>query len=129
RIEALLAQDAALSREQRQRLEYVRLRNLGIAGEMREALDGFSRLLHQDMPSGLKVNAFATSASIAANLEDWPAAFAWLDQTLGRLPQSTDRAGRLLGVASCLHSLLCETGKAREFALRALAMVEDGDDQ
>src|SRR5690606_3118177 len=53
RIEALLAQDAALSREQRQRLEYVRLRNLGIAGEMREALDGFSRLLHQDMPSGL----------------------------------------------------------------------------
>src|SRR5690606_10480956 len=99
-----------------------------IAGEMGEALDGFSRLLHRDMPSGLKVNAFATAASIAANLEDWPAAFAWLDQSLAQLPQSPDRAARVLGGASYLHSLLGETGKAREFALRARAMVEDGDD-
>lgn len=129
RIEALVAQGAALSQEQRQRLEYVRLRNLGIAGEMREALDGFARLLHEDMPPGLKVNAFATAASIAANLEDWPAAFEWLGESLAQLPASPDRAARVLGVASYLHSLLGESDKAREFALRALALVEDGDDQ
>src|SRR5690606_32203329 len=129
RIEALAAQQAALSPEQRQRVEYVRLHNLGVAGQLREALDGFSTLLDQEMPPGLKVHAFATAASIAANREDWPAAFNWLGEALVSLPEAPDDAARVLGVASYLYSLLGEAEKAREFALRGLTMVEGGGDQ
>src|SRR5690606_40695628 len=39
RIEALAAQQATLSPEQRQRVEYVRLHNLGIDGQLRGAPD------------------------------------------------------------------------------------------
>lgn len=129
RIQALADRQDELSREQRQRLEYVRLRNLGIAGRLKEAVEGFDRLLREEMPAKLKVKAFSTAASIAANLEDWTMAFTWLGEALSYVPEVPDDAPRVLGMASYLHSLVGETDKARELALRGLAMVEESGDQ
>src|SRR5690606_31835074 len=45
------------------------------------------------------------------------------------VPEVPDDAPRVLGMASYLHSLVGETDKARELALRGLAMVEESGDQ
>ena len=129
RIQALADRLDELTPTQRQRLEYVRLRNLGIAGRLEEAVEGFAELLREEMPPSLKVKAFATGSSVAANLEDWTTAFTWLGEALAYVTEAPDDAARVLGMASYLHSLVGETGKARELALRGLAMVEGGDDR
>ncbi|MDH5833478.1 diguanylate cyclase [Luteimonas kalidii] len=128
RIEALAAQPVEMSAEQRQRVEFVRLRNLGIAGAPRDAIEGFETLLREPMPAPLRVRAYTTAISIAANVEDWSLAFRWLSEALAFLPEAPGESARLLGVASYLHTLVGETGKARELALRGLSLVEGGDD-
>jgi diguanylate cyclase (GGDEF)-like protein len=127
KIRALGSLDA-LTPEQRRRVEYVRLRNLGIAGDERGALKGLSVLLGQDLPAGLRVRVYATAINLAANVEDWPLAFKWLNEGLAYLHEAPDESGALLGVASYLHTLVGETAKARELALQALAQVESGKD-
>ena len=128
RIEALAGQMGVLSAQQRQRVEFVRLRNLGISGAPRDAIDGFEALFREPIPAPLRVRAYATAISIAANVEDWPLAFRWLSEALAFLPDAPGESARLLGVASYLHTLVGETDKARELALRGLSLVEGGED-
>lgn len=128
RIEVLSAKLDALTPVQRQRIEFVRLRNLGLAGSETAALQGLTELLKQDMSSALRLRVYATAISIAANVENWTLAFAWLNDALAYLPQTPAESGRLLGIASYLHTLVGETGKSRELALRELREVESGDD-
>jgi diguanylate cyclase (GGDEF)-like protein len=118
----------AFSEAQRRRLEFVRLRNYALAGEDAAALEGFAGLLDQDLPVDLRLRVYTTATSIAANVEDWTLAFTWLSDGLAYMAQAPDGAPGLLGVASYLHALVGETGKARDFALRALELVENGDD-
>ena len=114
-----------LTPEQRARVEFVRLRNLGLAGREPAALQGFSRLLQQaEMPAALRVRAYTTAISIAANVEDWPRAFGWLSEGLEYLPDAPESAPALLGAASYLHTLVGEIGKARDLARQALDAVE-----
>lgn len=126
KIDALSSRLDALTPDQRHRIEFVRLRNLGIAGDERRALKGFADLLKQNLPAALRVRVYTTAISIAANVEDWPLAFRWLNEGLSYLPKAPEESPRLLGVASYLHTLVGETGKARELALRGLAQIEAG---
>ena len=130
KIAALKQRGDALSIGQRQRIEYVRLRNLGLSGDERGALEGFTALLRQDMPAPQRIRAYTTAISVAANIEDWPRAFNWLSKGLEHLAEAPAEAPKLLGVASYLHTLVGETGKAKELALRGLQQLEStGDDE
>jgi diguanylate cyclase (GGDEF)-like protein len=126
RIAALASRPEALTPGQRQRIEFVRLRNLALADEQPAALDGLGALLRQDLPAPLRVRVHTTAISIAANLEKWTEAFALLGSGLEHLPEAPAEAPALLGAASYLHTLVGEHGKARELALDALAAVEAG---
>ena len=128
RIEALAARRSDLGTEQQQRLQLVHLRNLGLAAKEQEALEGFTRLLEEDLAPSLRVRAYITGISIAANVEDWPLAFSWLGEALSYLSQAPDEAGRLFGVASYLHTLVGEIPKARDLAMQGLDHVEGQGD-
>ena len=128
KITSLASRRETLSSEQRQRIDYVRLRNLGLAGQHAAALQGLTALLREDMPPSLHVRVYTTAISLAANAEDWPQAFAWLGEGLSLLPKAPDEAARLLSVASYLHTLVGETDKARSLALRALDAAQSGSD-
>src|SRR5690606_3202521 len=116
-----------LSPEQRARVEFVRLRNLGLAGKEPAALEGFARpLQQQEIPPAQRERTYTTAISIAANVEDWPRAFGWLSEGLEYLPDAPERAPELLGVASYLHTLVGEIGKARDLARQGLEAVQSG---
>ena len=130
RIRALDAKRDALSVGQRQRIEYVRLRNVGMAGDQSAALEGLRALLREEMAADLRVRIATTAISLAANVEDWTRAFALLNEALPYLPEAPGESARLLGGASYLHTLVGETGKARELALQAVdAAQATGDAQ
>ncbi|NDK39052.1 diguanylate cyclase [Pseudoxanthomonas gei] len=128
KIGALASRLDALTPLQRHRIDYVRLRNRALAGDQPAALKGLAELLKQDLPVPLRVRIYTTATSVAANLEDWPRAFAWLNEGLKYLHETPTEAARLLGAASYLHTLVGETGRARELALQALQIVEKQDD-
>ncbi|MEO8365734.1 MAG: diguanylate cyclase [Pseudoxanthomonas sp.] len=128
KIEALAQQRSALTPLQRQRIDFVSLRNRALAGDQPAALKGLTELLKQDLPVPLRVRVYTTATGVAANLEDWPLAFAWLNEGLKYLHESPAESARLLGAASYLHTLVGETGRARELALQALQIVEKQDD-
>ncbi|MGN7724859.1 diguanylate cyclase [Luteimonas sp. 22616] len=128
KIAALAPQRSALTPLQRHRIDFVRLRNRALAGDQPAALKGLAELLKQDLPVPLRVRVYTTATGVAANLEDWPLAFAWLNDGLKYLHESPVESARLLGAASYLHTLVGETGRARELALQALHIVEKGDD-
>ena len=129
KIGALASRPGALTQVQRHRVEYVRLRNLGLAGKQSEALDGLAKLLREELSAALRVRVYTTAISIAANVENWTLAFALLGEGLPYLPDAPAEAPGLLGAASYLHTLVGETDKARELALRALDAVEAGTDR
>ncbi len=129
KIEGLSSQPGAFTSEQRNRIEFVRLRNLGLAGDERAALKGMSDLLKRELPANLRIRFSATAINIAANIEDWPLAFTWLNESMSYLPEAPEESAILLTVASYLHSLVGESGKARDLALRALSQAEAGDDR
>src|SRR5690606_1616776 len=126
RIDALEPHLDALSPEQRVRVEFVRLRSLGLAGREEEALDGFTALLQREMPAALRLRTLTTAITVAANTGDWPLAFDWLNQGLEYVPQAPEAAPGLLGVASYLHTLVGEIDKARELGRQGLAAVQAG---
>lgn len=124
RIRALDAKRDALSAAQRQRVDYIRLRNVGVAGDQRAALEGLRELLRGEMAADLRVRIHTTAISLAANLEDWTLAFGLLNEALPYLPEAPAESARLLGGASYLHTLVGETGRARELALQAVEAAQ-----
>ncbi len=127
-IERLAPRRDALSPGQQHRVEFVRMRNLALAGNERAALEGLEDLLRQPLSASLRIRVYTTAISVAANVEDWPLAFTWLSQALSYLPEAPEESARLLGAASYLHTLVGEIDKARELALQALPQAEAGDD-
>lgn len=128
RITALAPDMNTLTSEQRQRVEYVRLRNLAIAGDQKSALTGLQALLQQRMPAPLRVRIYATAISIASNVGRWKLAYQWLNDSLPYLPTAGDDAPRMLMTASYLNGLVGEDAMAREFATKALQQAEHGHD-
>lgn len=128
KIGALASRLDALTPLQRHRIDYVRLRNRALAGDQPAALKGLAELLKQDLPVPLRVRVYTTATGVAANLEDWALAFAWLNEGLKYLHESPAESAKLLGAASYLHTLVGETERARELALQALQIVEKQDD-
>jgi diguanylate cyclase (GGDEF)-like protein len=128
KIDALAPQRDALTQLQKQRIEFVRLRNRALAGDQPGALKGLAALLKQDLPVPLRVRVYTTATGVAANLENWPLAFAWLNEGLSYLHDTPRESASLLGAASYLHTLVGETGRARELALQALHIVESEND-
>src|SRR5690606_32328393 len=130
KIDALAPRLDALTTAQRQRVEYVRLRNLALAGDQSTAIEGLAGLLKQDLPVPFRVRVYTTATGVAANLEDWPRAFTWLNEGLSYIHETPLESARLLGAASYLHTLVGETDKARTLALQALEQVEStGNDR
>lgn len=129
RIENLASQLDSLSPEQRSRIEFVRLRNLGLTENQSAALAGLAELLHQDMPPALRLRVYLTAISIAANIDDWPRAFTWLRESLSHLSETPSEAASLFGIASYVHTLVDEIDKARDFGQRALQAAESGNDR
>ena len=128
KIDALEANHAVLSLQQRHRIEFVRLRNLALAGDQSTALEGLADLLKQELPAALRIRVYTTAISVAANLEDFSQAFTWLNTAVSSLNEAPEKSATLLGVASYLHSLVGEPVKARELALQALSHVASGSD-
>lgn len=128
KIASLAPRFDALSPAQRSRVEFVRLRNLGLAGDQPAALAGLAELLRRDLPTGLRLRIYSTAISIAANVGDWPQAFSWLRDSLSYVSQAPAEASAVLGSASYLYTLVGETGKARDFGKRALLAAESGND-
>src|SRR5690606_24706060 len=128
KIEALAPVRSALTQQQRNRIDYVHLRNRALAGDQGTALEGLTELLERDLPVAFRMRVYTTATGVAANIEDWPQAFAWLNEGLSYLHDSPEGSIQLLGVASYLHTLVGETDRARELALQALRLVEAGDD-
>ncbi|MBK1615470.1 tetrapyrrole methylase [Rubrivivax gelatinosus] len=129
KIQTLSPQLGSLSREQRQRVEYVRLRMLALSGDMAGAASGLGALLQEPLAADLRMRVYGTAINVAANAEQWSQAFTWLDQALAYLGEEPQQSVRLLGIASYLHNLVGETGKARELALRELAEADKGTDE
>lgn len=130
RIEALSSRRDELTQDQRHRIEYVRLRNLALAGEQSAALEGLGGMLQQALPAWLRVRVYTTAINVAANLEEWPLAFGWLSDSLSSLDEAPGETSLLLDVASYLHTLVGDTDKGRELALRALRLAEsEGSDR
>ncbi|MGJ4728200.1 diguanylate cyclase [Luteimonas sp. SDU101] len=127
-IAQLEEQGTELSHAQRQRLEFVRLRNRAISGDQAGALEGFEALLKQDLPVKLRLRAYNTAISVAANRENWSRAFTWLSEALTYLSEVPDEAAGMLSSASYLHTLVGETDKARDLAMRSLEMVQPLND-
>lgn len=128
RIDRLATELAGATQVQRQRVEFVRLRNRSLAGDQTGALEGFSALLREEMPVALRVRVYVTAINVTANIEDWPRAFTWLNEALVYLQEAPSESAPLLGIASYLHTLAGETGSARELAMSGLRLVEEGDD-
>lgn len=128
RITALAPDMGALTPGQRQRVEYVRLRNLAIVGDQASALTGLQALLQQQLPPPLRVRIYATATSIAANIGQWKLAYQWLNDSLPYLPTAGDDAPRMLMTASYLNGLVGEDALSREFATKALHLAEQGHD-
>lgn len=128
RITALAQDMGALTPGQRQRVEYVRLRNLAIVGDQASALTGLQALLQQQLPTPLRVRIYATATAIAANIGQWKLAYQWLNDSLPYLPTAGDDAPRMLITASYLNGLVGEDALSREFATKALHLAEQGRD-
>ena len=127
-IARLESQAAELGQAQRQRLEFVRLRNRALSGDQAGAMDGLEKLLQQDLPVELRLRAYNTAISVAANLEQWSQAFAWLSEALAHSSEAPGESAGMLSAASYLHTLVGETDKARELAMRALEVVQPLND-
>src|SRR3546814_11923590 len=83
----------------------------------------------QDLPVAFRMRVYTTATGVAANLEDWPLAFAWLNEGLSYLHEAPEESAKLLGAPRYLHTLVGETDRARELALHALRLVQSrGDD-
>ncbi len=128
KIDALASSHDVLSLQQRNRIEFVRLRNLALAGDQPAALKGLAELLKQAMPAALRIRVYTTAINIAANLENFSLAFTWLNAALPLIDEAPEESDTLLGVASYLHTLVGEPEKARELARQALRQVESGND-
>ena len=128
KINTLTSGQDVLSLQQRQRVEYVRLRNLALASDQPAALKGLTELLKQELPAPLRVRVYTTAISIAANLENWSLAFSLLNAGLVSVAEAPEESARFFSVASYLHTLVGETGRARELALQALDQIESGND-
>lgn len=127
-IAQLESEDPGFSPAHRQRLEFVRLRNRALAGDQAGAMDGLDQLLQQDLPVELRLRVYNTAISVAGNLERWSQAFTWLSEALAYLPEAPGESAGMLSSASYLHTLVGETDKARDLAMRALEVVQPLND-
>lgn len=123
-IEALTPRFDELSPGQRQRVEFVRLRNRAVQGDTATALDGFATLLAQDLAPAQRLYFTGTAIHVAATAEKWEQAFTWLNRAMTHLPQAPEQSSRLLGAASYLYVLVGDASKARDLARRALDQVD-----
>ncbi len=128
KIQSLKPRLETFTPAQRWRIEFERLRNLALSGDQASALKGLASLLQEDLPVDVRLRVYPTAINVAANIEEWSLAFTWLNEALAYLDETPVESARLLGVASYLHTLVGETGKARELALRALDQIDADDD-
>lgn len=124
-IRQLEARGATLTTEQRQRIEYVRLRNLGLLGEQAAAVQGMVALLGQKLSPGLRTLTYATAANMAANLEDWPRAFGLLEQSQREHLVQTPESAVLFSAAAYLYALVDDLDRARKLGRHALHLAEN----
>src|SRR3546814_3125276 len=106
----------------------VYLRHRAPAVHQAAALDGLAELFKQGVPVAFRMRVYTTATGVAANLEDWQLAFAWLNEGLSYLHEAPGESANLLGAASYLHTLVGETDRARELAMQAMRLVQSQDD-
>ncbi|MCX7556692.1 diguanylate cyclase [Xanthomonadaceae bacterium JHOS43] len=111
--------DAAGSEE-----TYLRLRRLAIAGDQVGALRGLIDLLESEMPAELRMRVYVTAISVATNIEEWPTAFALLNESMEHLPAAPENASVLMGAASHLHTQVGDIERAVELAKDAVQIAE-----
>lgn len=99
---------------------YGELRNLAITGDQITALHGLTHLLERDLSAALRTRVYTTAISIATNFEDWPRAFALLNEAMEHLPDVPEEAARLLAAASQLHARVGDIERAIDLAQAAI---------
>lgn len=122
KIAALEAHRAALTVDQRQRLEFVRLRNQGLAGQQREALQGLVALLKQELSPSLRNRAYASAIHMASNLENWPLAFGLLEESQQTGGEPIVESAILSSAATYLYASVDELERARKVGGYALQL-------
>lgn len=108
--------------------DYARLRNLAIAGDQVAALQGLTNLLDHDLSVELRTRVYVTAISIATNLEDWPQAFALLNEAMQNLPADSAGISRLLAATSHLHTQVGDVERAIDLGKRAVHYAEAQND-
>jgi len=124
RIAALEARKPPLTLDQRQRIEYVRLRGLGLLGRQAEAVQGMSMLLRQDLQPALRNRAYASAIHMAANLENWPLAFGLLEESQQGSSEPIVESAILSSAAAYLYAQVDELERARKMGMHALQLSE-----
>ncbi len=119
-IAALRARQGELTPEQRDRVEYVRLRNLALADEFDRAVQGFKVLLGKKLPADFRIQMLITAITTASSLEDWPLAFNWLNDALSHLPEAPADSAVVYGAASHIYTTIGEPELARNYGLRSV---------
>lgn len=114
--------------EQRARVELVRLRNLGLSGDLRGCLDGIETLLQQALPKSLRLRALGLGANVAVNAGEYFRAFSWLNEALADLPEQGEQRANLLGHAAYLYAMAGEGEQALAYARQALQAADQGSD-
>jgi diguanylate cyclase len=127
-IEALVAESHALSPELRFRIDYLKARNLALAGHLDASSQAVEALLSApDIGADLRLRAYTLGVNVAANTGDHERAFSRLAEALALSPQVTRSPAQLLAMASYLYLRVGETGQALRFADDALASIDEGD--
>lgn len=124
RIAALEARKPTLTPDQRQRIEYVRLRGLGLLGRQAEAVQGMSALLRQSLRPALRNRTYASAIHMAANLENWPLAFGLLEESQRRGSEPIVESAILSSAATYLYASVDELERARKMGKHALQLAE-----
>lgn len=127
-IDALGPDLARATPEQRARVELVRLRNLGLAGDLRAGIDGIETLLGRELSIPLRLRALGLGTNIAVAAGDYFRAFSWLKQGLAELPEQGKERIALLGHAAYLYAMAGEGEQALTYARQQMQAADQGDD-
>lgn len=120
-IDALDREHPRLPADLAFRVDLVRARNLGLAGNYDEALAKANSLLGREVGPDLRVRALSLAINVTTDVADFPAAFTYLKDALELLDKTSDDQSRVLGMASYLYLRVGEEASALRFAERALA--------
>jgi len=122
---------ASATPSQRTRIEMIRIRALGVQGQIDRALEEAIRLSDGTSEPALKIGTLRLTANIALYSGRFELAFARLTEALDLLDEIDSPLDEVVvfGLASFFHSRSGDTWLALDYATRSLESAQDADDE